>query len=163
MDKLQVGRVDGKKGSIKPVAWDPESVKAFEALRSALGEGQQVFQLDPDQPFVLKTDASDFAIGAVLEQERNGKGAPVAFHSRKLTGSQINWTAREKETYAIVVALRKWAGWIGFQPVVVLTDHRSLENWVTEQVDTPSGPRGRRARWHETLSQFNLQVEYIPG
>ena len=48
-------------------------------------------------------------------------------------------------------------------PIIVKTDHKSLEDWVTEQVDTPSGPRGRRARWHETLSQFNLQVEYIPG
>jgi hypothetical protein len=87
----------------------------------------------------------------------------VAFYSRKLTKSQLNWTPREKETYAIVAALRKWAGWIGFQPVIVRTDCRSLENWVTEQVDTPSGPRGRRARWHETMSQFNLSVEYLPG
>jgi hypothetical protein len=58
---------------------------------------------------------------------------------------------REKETYAIVAALRKWEGWIGFQPVVVKTDHRSLEHWVTENVDTPSGPTGRRARWHVVL------------
>jgi len=34
---------------------------------------------------------------------------------------------------------------------------------VTEHVDTPSGPRGRRARWHETLSQFDLEIKYIPG
>ena len=60
-------------------------------------------------------------------------------------------------------SLRKWAGWIGFQPVLIKTDHRSLEDWVTEHVDTPSGPRGRRARWHETLSQFNLTVEYYPA
>ena len=88
---------------------------------------------------------------------------PVAFYSRKLTKSQLNWTPREKETYAIVAALPKWAGWISIQPIVVKSDHRSLENWVTEQVDTPSRPRGRRARWHETMSQFNLSVEYLPG
>ena len=62
-----------------------------------------------------------------------------------------------------MASLRKWSGLIGFQPVVVTTDHRSLEDWVTEHVDTPSGPRGRRARWHETLSQFDLEVKYIPG
>jgi hypothetical protein len=87
----------------------------------------------------------------------------VAFYSRKLAKGQKTGPPEKKETYAIVAALRKWAGWIGFQPVVVKTDHRSLEHWVTENVDKPSGPTGRRARWHETLSQFNLTVEYYPG
>ena len=82
MDKLQVGRLDGKKGSLKPVAWDDRSRAAFESLKDALKEGLQVFQLEPDQPFVLRTDASDFAIGAVLEQERNWRmGTSVIFQS----------------------------------------------------------------------------------
>ena len=45
----------------------------------------------------------------------------------------------------------------------MLTDHKSLENWTTEQLDTPSGPVGRRARWHEFLTRFDLIVEYIKG
>ena len=60
-------------------------------------------------------------------------------------------------------ALKKWAGWVGLQPVVVTTDHKSLEDWVHEKVDTPSGPAGRRARWHEVLSNFHLSVQYVPG
>ena len=65
--------------------------------------------------------------------------------------------------YAIVAALRKWGGHIGFQPVVITSDHCSLRHWITENVDTPSGPRGRRARWHENLSQFDLKIVYVPG
>ncbi len=173
-EKLKVGREDGKKGSKKPVQWDPESVKAFESLKHKLAQQLELFQLQPDKPFVMRCDASDFAIGAVLEQVHPDEDStaqididqtrlvPVSFFSRKLTGSQLNWTPREKETCAIVAALRKWAGHIGFQPVIVATDHRSLQHWVTEHVDTPSGPRGRRARWHETLSQFDLEVVYVP-
>ena len=39
----------------------------------------ELFQLEPDQPFIMKTNASDHAIGAVLEQEKDGKNVPVAF------------------------------------------------------------------------------------
>ena len=111
----------------------------------------------------MKVDASRYACGAVLEQEREGKLRPVGFFSRKLAQGQQKWTPREQETYALVSALRKWAGWIGFQPVLVMTDHKALESWVHEFVDTPSGPAGRRARWHETMSKFNITVQYIPG
>ena len=67
----------------------------------------------------------------MLEQEREispgeTQVVPVGFFSRKLGKHQINWTPREKETYAVVSALRKWEGWIGLLPVLVATDHRSL-------------------------------------
>ena len=73
----------------------------------------------------MRTDASEWAIGAVLEQEFDGNIKPVVFYSQKLGGSQLNWTPLEKECYAIVSSLRKWTGWIGFQPVTIMTDHRS--------------------------------------
>ena len=88
----------------------------------------------------------------------------MAFWSRILAeGQRRTWTAREKETYAIVCALRKWSGHIGLQPVVVCTDHQSLQSWHKEHVDTPSGPAARRARWNETFAKFDLSVVYVPG
>ena len=123
----------------------------------------ELWQIDLDKPFRLHCDASETAIGAELQQQLDNQLRPVALFSRKLTASQLNWSTREKETYAIVSALRKWDGVIGFQPVEVHTDHRSLEHWVTEHINTPSGPRGRRARWHETFSQFDLTINYVPG
>ncbi len=85
-------------------------MKAFGDLKASLKEGLEVFQLNPDRPFLLKTDASGWAIGAVLEQEKDGVWLPVAFHSRKLAKSQGNWTPREKQTYAIVAALKNGRG-----------------------------------------------------
>ncbi len=109
----------------------------------------ELFRADPDKPFILRADASDKAIGAVLEQKHpEGTGpygtVPVGFFSRQLSKHQLNWTPREKETYAVVEDLKKWAGWISLQPFVVTTDHKSLEDWVHEKIDTPSGPAGRR-------------------
>ena len=168
MAKLQLNREDGKKGSTKPIVWKESDKESFRRLKEVLAQRLELFRVDPDSPFVMRADASDKAIGAVLEQRREvtpGETSlvPVGFFSRKLAKGQLNWTPREKETYAVVSALRKWAGWIGFQPVLILTDHKSLEDWVKEKMDTPSGPAGRRARWHETLSKFDLQVQYLPG
>ena len=119
---------------------------------------------------MLRVDASGYAVGGVLEQlvyearmptpedVENRKTVPVAFMSRKLTQTQRNWVPREQETYAIILALQKWESWIGLQPVLVLTDHRSLEHWAHEVLDTPSGPLGRRSRWHQILSKYDLTV-----
>ena len=53
--------------------------------------------------------------------------------------------------------------WIGNQPVLVLTDHKSLISCAKEVLSTPSGPLGRRSRWHQIFSRFDLNVGYIPG
>ena len=163
----------------KKIDWDEDGKAAFKQLRVALCEGLNLQHLNPDRPFVLRTDASDRAIGDVLEHladsgreerltlsevQKGVKTVPVAFFSRKLTSGQAaRCTPREKEACAVVSALSKWASWIGFQPVLVLTDHRSLEHWTTEELETPIGPSGRRARWHQLLSQCDVTVGYTPG
>ena len=160
-----MGKFDGRKGSKKKLAWTPEAEDAFSRLKERLLGQLGLFLVDPDKGFVPGTDASDYAVGAVLEQVRDdGSHVPVAFWSRNLAeGQRRTWTAREKETYAIVCALRKWSGGIRLQPVVVCTDHKSLQRWHKEHVDSPSGPAGRRARWHETFAKFDPSVVYLPG
>ena len=114
---------------------------------------------------MLRTDASDYAVGAVLEQVReDGSDVPVAFRSRALAeGQRHTWTARERERYAIICALRKWSGHISLQPIVLCTYRQSLQSSHNEHVDTRSDPAARRAWWHETLAKFDLSVLYVPG
>jgi len=46
---------------------------------------------DSQQPVIIETDASDFAIGTVLSQrDEEGKRHPVAFHARKFQPAEIN-------------------------------------------------------------------------
>ena len=174
-DKLKVSRQDGKKGSKKKIDYTPEDIISFEQIKRRLCEKMILQRVNPDKPFELRVDSSGRAVGAVLEQMedpeayptvenlKEKKTVPVAFLSRKLTSSQRNWIPRELETYAIIVALQKWSSWIGLQPVLVLTDHQTLKDWYTENIDTPCGPVNRRARWLQTLSKFDLSVGYIPG
>ena len=77
---LQVGKFDGRKGSKKKPAWTPEAEDAFNRLKERLLGQLGLFLLEPDKGFVLRTDASDYAVGAVLEQVRDdGTHVPVAF------------------------------------------------------------------------------------
>ena len=91
---LQFNKEEGKKGSQKRLHWTQEGVDAFHSTKLALTDKLELYQVQPDQPFVLRTDASRYAIGAVLEQRIGGNLVPVAFYSRKLVGSQKDWSPR---------------------------------------------------------------------
>ena len=156
-------RDDTEKGSTKALVWNEESDRGFEGMKQALLSAVGLHLVDPDRGFVLRTDTTDYAIGAVLEQVLDdGRPLPVAFWGRVLTeGQRRTWTPLEKEAYYIVMALRKWAGYIALHPVTVCTDHQSLQSWHKEHVDTPSGPASRRAGRHKTLAKFDLTVVHV--
>ena len=160
---LNGNRLETEKGSKNALVWNEESVGAFEGMKQALLSAVGLDLVDPDRGFVLRTDASDYAIGVVLEQVcDNARHLLMAFGSRVLTeGQRQTWTPHDKEAHAIVTALRKWAGYIALHPVTVCTDHQSLQCWHKEHMDTPSGTAFRRARWHETLAKFDLTVVYV--
>ena len=128
-----------------------------QALLSAVG----LHLVDPDRGFVLRTDASDYAIGAVLEQVLDdGRHVPVAFWSRVLAeGQRRTWTPREKEAYAIVMALRKWAGYIASipspsAPTIRVCSRGTRSTWTPPQVPPPDGQDGTRPWPSSTLRLF---------
>ena len=64
---------------------------------------------DPDKPAILETDASDYAIGAILSQkDEQGRKHPVAFYSRKMTPAELNYNVHDKELLVIVAVLLEW-------------------------------------------------------
>jgi hypothetical protein len=76
-EKLKVPKDDAKAGSKAKVHWSPEDLAAFERLKAALMEGLELYHLDTSKPFVLRTDASDYAIVAALEQFPELEGMPT--------------------------------------------------------------------------------------
>ena len=101
-----------KKGSKKLLVWNKESDRAFERMKQALPSAVGVHLMNPDRGFVFRTDASDYAICAVLQQLLDdGSRMPVALRSRvQVKDQRRTCTLREKEAHAIAMALRKWAG-----------------------------------------------------
>ena len=64
---LQVGNFDGRKKSKKKLAWTTEATEPFETLGRTLLGKLEGFVINPDKGFVLRTNASAYAVGAVLE------------------------------------------------------------------------------------------------
>ena len=75
-------REETKKGSKKALVWNEESNRACEGMKQALLSAVGLHLVDPDRGLVLRTDTSNYAIGAVLEQVLDdGRQVRVAFWS----------------------------------------------------------------------------------
>ena len=103
---------------------------------------------------MVTTDASDQAVGGVLSQDRH----PIAYMSRKLNLAKQNYATYEKETLAIVETLREWRHYLEGNHFKVITDHLLLKYLHTQPTLSK-----RQARWMETLSEFDMEIEYQPG
>ena len=110
----------------KEINWGEAPQRRFKKLKVALAVAPILDIVDPNEPFVLETDASEEAIGAVLMQG----GRSVAFESKKLDRTQRNYSAYERELLAIIHALKKWRHYLYGATFEVRTDHESLK-WLS--------------------------------
>ncbi|MBW0550697.1 hypothetical protein O181_090412 [Austropuccinia psidii MF-1] len=108
----------------------------------------------------LKTNASNYALGAVLSQVSDSGKHPIAFDSCKLIPEELNYEIHDKELLGIVWTLKHWRAFLLSlsSPFEVLTNHSSLQYFMSSKVLTC-----RQARWAEFLSEFHFSIIYRPG
>ena len=134
---------------------------AFDELKRAFTTGPILTHFDETRPTKLETDASDFALGAVLSQLcEDERWHPVAFHSRKFAPAEVNYDVHDKEMTAIVAAFCEWEYMLISveEQITVFTDHKNLE-----YVNTTKILKRRQHRWAEFLQSFNFKVVYCEG
>ena len=86
--------------------WTDDCDKAFITLRDALTKRPVLIIADPSKPYILYTDASDIALGAVLlQRDSDGNLHPIAYASKALNAAQKNYTVTDRECLAIIWAL----------------------------------------------------------
>ena len=138
--------------------WTDKQQSAFVRLKSALQTAPVLALPDPALPFVVQTDASGFAIGAVLMQDQ-GKGLqPICFLSKKMLPAETRYPTHEQELLAIICALKTWRHYLSGRKFRVLTDHHSLKHFKTQpQLSV------RQSRWKDAIAEFDFDIEYIEG
>ena len=83
--------------------WTIEADTTFTQLKEAFTSAPILAHIDPEKPFTIEADASDFALGSILSQPgKDGQSHPVVFHSRKFTAAKINYEVHDKELLAVV-------------------------------------------------------------
>lgn len=143
-----------------PWVWTRACTAAFEKLKLLLCTAPTLIRPDLFKPFVVMTDASDYGIGAVLQQDQ-GKGLqPICYMSHKLNSAERNYPVHERELLAIVVALRTWRHLLQDArfAVEVQTDHKALVYFHTQPGMSP-----RQVRWQNFLADYELKIEYLKG
>lgn len=138
--------------------WGSAQQASFESLKKLLVEPPILQQNDPNKPYILRTDASSYALGAVLLQGDGEDEHPIEYASRLLTPAERNYSTTEREALAVVWALNKFRGYVEGSSVHVTSDHQPLK-WLM----TLKSPTGRIARWALLIQSYNLEIDYIPG
>ncbi|CAH9095580.1 unnamed protein product [Cuscuta europaea] len=141
-----------KKG--KTWEWSDLCQEAFDDLKAAVSQEPVLALPDFDKPFEVQIDASDFAIGGVLMQERH----PIAFESRKLNETERRYTVQEKEMTAVVHCLRVWRHYLLGAKFIIKTDNVATSYFQTQKKLSP-----KQARWQDFLAEFDYTLEYKPG
>lgn len=141
-----------------PYEWRNEHEQAFQTLKEKLTTGPVLQYPDFEKPFILTTDSSRVALGAVLSQGELGKDLPVAYASRTLNKAERNYGVTELEMLAITWATRYFRPYLLGRHFTVVTDHKPLR-WVFGVQD----PSSRLLRFRLKLAEYDFEIVYKQG
>ena len=145
----------GSRASNTPIDfWPDEAKKSFDAIKSEIVNAVLVLPR-PEEPLVLRTDASDFAIGAVLQTE---SGQPVSFISRVLNEAERNYDIVEKEALAVFWSITRSKMFLLGRQFTVVSDHKPLQFlFSTEKVSA------KVLRWRMALQEYSFKIIHCKG
>ena len=149
-----------------PFEWTPICQEMFDLLKASLMTEPILKYADPNQPYVLFTDASKYAWACILTQEKThqmeGKEIkilhPITYMSGLFHGSQLNWACLTKEAYAIYMSIKKLAYYLEDTDITLRSDHLPLKKFLAKNT-----LNSKVNNWAIEISPFRITFEYIKG
>ena len=139
--------------------WNDKSLEAFSTIKQTIAEESLLSHPHTDAPTNIMTDASDTAVGAVLQQQIN-EWKPIAFSSERLKPAETRYSTFDRELLAIYLAIKHFQHFGKGRQFHVLTDHTPLTFAFHTQSSklTP-----RQIRHLDFISQFTTDVRHVRG
>ena len=147
-------------GKSQTLTWTDEATASFNATKDALAKASLLAYPTPDAPTCLMTDASDTAVGAVLQQNINGTWQPISFFSRKMTPAESRYSTFDRELLAVYLAIKHFRHFLEGRQFHVLTDHKPLTYALNSRTDRYSP---RQARHLDYIPQFTSTIHHVHG
>lgn len=150
------GHISKNKSAKIKIVLKNEGKDAFNKIKNSLMSDDVILSYpDFTKEFHLTTDASNYAIGAVLSQDKK----PIAFISRTLNKTEESYAANEKEFLAIIWALDTFRNYLyGTAKVKIFTDHQPLTHALSNKNNN-----AKMKRWKSILEEYNHELHYKPG
>lgn len=143
-----------------PVDWLPERVQAFSAAKSALADAALLAHPFPSAEIALTTDASDVAVGAVLEQRVSGLWQPLAFFSRTLRDAERKYSVFDRELLALHLATRHFRFFLEGRNFTAYVDHKPLTFAMSKVSDPWSACQHCQLA---AISEFTTDIQHVAG
>ncbi|XP_045483761.1 uncharacterized protein K02A2.6-like [Harmonia axyridis] len=89
--------------------WDIKCQRAFDTVKKEISSDRVLAHFDPQLTLILATDASPYAVGAVLSHVYpDGTERPIQFASQVLSTVQQKYSQIDKEAYSIIFGVKKF-------------------------------------------------------
>ena len=144
--------------SKSPFLWTPEAQGALKTLKRKLMSTPILALPSMKEPFILYTDASMTAMGAVLSQVQDGQKRAICYASKAFSKAQTRYSATKRELLAVVNFTRHFRHYLLGRQFKIVTDHSTLQ-WLHNFKDADA----LTARWLEKLAAFNYEVVHRPA
>ena len=138
--------------------WTEAQETAFNQLKELLTSAPVLSAPMDTGTFILDADASNEAVGVVLQQVQDGKERVIAYASRCLDNAERSYCTTRKELLAIIFGLKKYRQFLLARSFIIRTDHAAL----THLLRTPE-PLAQQARWIDLLAEFHFDIRHRPG
>ena len=131
---------------------------SFQTVKRILENAPLIAFPREELPFLVATDASKFAVSAVLYQEDGDRTHYIAFASKALNKSQLSYSATKRELLGMVFALQRFRHWLLGKHFTLFTDHKALTFWKTKAVPNPM-----IIDWLDVLCDYSFDIVHRPG
>lgn len=161
--KTQAPINDLLKGNLKKkdlVTWNDRADAAFVQCKEELATATLLVHPRLGAELSLVCDASDFSIGAVLQQRAGDHWEPLGFYSKKLGGNERKYSAYDRELLAIYRAVQRFRHQLEGRPFTIFTDHQPLTFAFGKKTDSCTP---RQFRHLDYIGQFSTDIRHIAG